>query len=223
MVASKENQNPLPAYTKGEELFHMISHIIGGALGVLVLVSCVLVSVVGGDTYGIVGGSIYGGTLITLYTISSVYHGLTPSKGKRVMRVLDHCAIYFLISGTYTPILFTAIRRENEAVCWILFGLVWGLTALAVTLTAVNMKKYSVFSMICYIVMGWCIAFVPKVAIAAIPAKGLILLLAGGIAYTVGAVIYGIGKKHRYMHSVFHVFVVVGSLLQFLCIVFYCL
>ncbi len=223
MVATKKLKNSLPSYTRGEELFHMVSHIIGGALGVLVLISCVLVSAVRGDTYGIVGGSIYGGTLITLYTISSVYHGLAPSTAKRVMRVLDHCAIYFLISGTYTPILFTAIREENPVVCWGLFGLVWGLTALAVTLTAVNMKKYSVFSMVCYIVMGWCIAFVPKVAIAAIPIQGLFFLLAGGIAYTVGAVIYGIGKKHKYMHSVFHVFVVVGSLLQFFCIVFYCL
>ena len=139
------------------------------------------------------------------------------------MRVLDHCMIYFLISGTYTPILLTAIREENAAVCWVLFGLVWGLTALAVTLTAVNLKKYSLFSMVCYIVMGWCIAFFPKVAFRAIPVTGLVLLLAGGIAYTVGAVIYGIGKKHKYMHGVFHVFVVMGSILQFLCIVFYCL
>ena len=223
MVVTKERKNRLPDYTRGEELFHMVSHIVGGVLGILVLISCVLISALRGDAYGIVGGSVYGGTLITLYTISSVYHGLTPSTAKRVMRVLDHCAIYFLISGTYTPILFTAIRKENPVVCWVLFGLVWGLTALAVTLTAVNMKKYSVFSMICYIVMGWCIALAPKVAIAAIPVKGLILLLAGGIAYTIGAVIYGIGKKHKYMHAVFHVFVVVGSLLQFFCIVFYCL
>ena len=216
-------QTSLPNYTRGEELFHMISHIVGGAIGVLIFSCCLLLSVLHGSGYAVVGSSIYGGTLIVLYTISSVYHGLAVSTAKRVMRVLDHCAIYFLISGTYTPILLTAIRRENPSVCWVLMGLVWGLTALAVTLTAVDMKKYSVFSMICYIFMGWCIALVPKVALAAIPLPGIWLLLSGGIAYTVGAILYGIGKKHKYMHGVFHVFVVVGSVLQFLCILFYCL
>ncbi len=223
MSALQQVKNSLPDYTRGEERFHMISHIVGGAIGVVALVLCVLVSALKGDAYGVVGSSIYGASLILLYTVSSVYHGLKSVVAKRVMRVLDHCAIYFLISGTYTPILFTAIRRVDVTVCWWLMGLVWGLTALAVTLTAVNMKKFSVFSMICYIVMGWSILLAPKVAFAAIPVEGLLLLLAGGIAYTVGAVIYGIGKKHRYMHSVFHVFVVLGSILQFLCILFYVL
>ncbi len=223
MNQAKTKENSLPNYTHGEELFHMISHIVGGGLGIIILVACVLVSALMGDAYGVVGSAVYGGTLILLYTVSSVYHGLTHFTAKKVMRVLDHCAIYLLISGTYTPILLTAIRRVSPVVCWGLMGLVWGLTALAVTLTAINMKKYSVFSMICYIVMGWSIVLAPKVAFAAIPANGLWLLLAGGIFYTVGAVIYGIGKKRRYMHSVFHVFVVLGSLLQFFCIVFYCL
>lgn len=223
MASENKNKNQLPNYTRGEELFHMISHIVGGGLGVLALTVCVIVSALHSDPYGVVAGAVYGAALIVLYTISSVYHGLKHPTAKKVMRVLDHCAIYFLISGTYTPILFTAIRRENPAACWILFGFVWGLTALAVTLTAVDLKKYSVFSMTCYILMGWCIAFFPKVAFAAIPKAGLLWLLLGGIAYTVGAVIYGIGKKHKYMHSVFHVFVVIGSVLQFICIVFYCL
>lgn len=218
-----EMQNQLPKYTRGEERFHMISHIVGGAVGVLALVFCVLSSALKGDVYGVVGSSVYGFTLILLYTVSSVYHGLTSVVGKWVMRVLDHCAIYLLISGTYTPILLTAIRRESQVVCWSLMGLVWGLTALAVTLTAIDLKKYSVFSMICYIVMGWCIVLVPKVAFAAIAPTGLWLLLAGGIAYTIGAVIYGIGKKRRYMHGVFHVFVVAGSILQLLCIYLYVL
>ena len=214
MSTVKNLQSKLPNYTLGEERFHMISHIVGGSIGIFVLLCCVLISALNGDIYGIVGSSIYGGTLIIMYVVSSIYHGLKPPLAKRVMRVIDHCTIYFLISGTYTPILLTAIRKVNPLVCWGLMGLIWGLTALAVTLTAINLKKYSAFSMVCYIVMGWSIVLVPKVAFAAIPLEGLILLLAGGIVYTIGAVIYGIGKKHRYMHSVFHVFVIIGSVLQ---------
>ena len=107
--------------------------------------------------------------------------------------------------------------------CWVLFGVVWGLTAVAATLTAIDLKKYSVFSMICYIGMGWCIVFAYDTVIKAIPKNGLILLLTGGIAYTSGAVLYGIGKKIKFMHSIFHLFVVVGSILQFFCILFYVL
>jgi len=104
---------------------------------------------------------------------------------------------------------------------WILFGVVWGLTALAATLTAIDLKKYSVFSMICYIGMGWCIIFAADKLIKAMELSGLLLLLGGGIAYTVGAVLYGIGKKKSYMHGIFHMFVLLGSLLHFLCIFFF--
>lgn len=211
----------LPDYTRGEELFNMISHIVGGALGVVALVLCVVVSAMHGDIYGVVGSAVYGSALIILYTISSVYHGIKPPMAKKVMQVIDHCTIYFLIVGTYTPILLTAIRRENPTTAWVLFGFEWGLAALATTLTAIDLKKHSKFSMLCYIGMGWGIVFAAKTAIKAIPMPGLLLLLAGGIAYTIGAVVYGIGKKHRYMHSVFHLFVLLGSLLQFFSILFW--
>ena len=223
MKRTKLQDRLLPSYTKGEERMNMISHIVGGGLGVLILVLCVLRSALHGNIWGIVGSAIYGGSMVCLYTMSSVYHGLHPGMGKRVMQVIDHCTIYFLIAGSYTPIVLSALRPVYPGLAWGLLGFVWTLAIIAVVLTAIDLKKYNAFSMICYIVMGWCIALVPKVAISAIPVKGLILLLAGGIAYTIGAVIYGIGKKHKYMHAVFHVFVVVGSLLQFFCIVFYCL
>ena len=153
--------------------------------------------------------------------MSSVYHGLPCGKAKKIMQILDHCTIYFLIAGTYTPILLVSIRCISSVTAWTLFGIVWGLAILATTLTAIDLKKYSVFSMICYIGMGWCIIFVADIAIKAIAKPGLILLFAGGISYTIGAILYGIGKKHRYIHSVFHLFVVLGSLLQFFCILFY--
>ncbi len=223
MTRTKLSDRPLPDYTRGEELFNMISHIIGGAFGVAALVLCVVVSALHGDAYGVVGSAIYGGSMVLLYTVSSVYHGLNPNMGKRVMQVIDHCTIYLLIAGTYTPILLTAIRRESAVTAWVLFGVEWGLAALAATLTAIDLKKYSKFSMLCYIGMGWGIVFAAKTVIRAVPTEGIMFLLLGGVSYTVGAVLYGIGKKHRYMHSIFHIFVVMGSILQFFSIIFYML
>ncbi len=201
----------------------MVSHIVGGGFGVIALLACLAVAILHRDVWGIVSASIYGGSMITLYTMSSVYHGLHAPMAKKVMQVLDHCTIYFLIGGTYTPILLCCIRPAHPVWAWTLFGIVWGLAAMATVFTAIDLKKYNVLSMICYIGMGWCIVLAAKVAIETIPTAGLLWLLAGGIAYTVGAVLYGLGKKHRYMHSIFHLFVVVGSILQFVCIVGYIL
>lgn len=211
----------LPDYTRGEEVFNMVSHIAGGGLGVVALVLCVIVSALHKNPWAVVGSAIYGASLISLYSMSSIYHGLTHVFAKKVMQVLDHCTIYFLIAGTYTPILLCSIREYSPVTAWVLFGVVWGFAALATTLTAIDLKKYAVFSMICYIGMGWCIVFAAKIAIAAIPFMGLVYLLAGGVSYTIGAVLYGLGRTRRYMHSVFHLFVVLGSLLQFICILFY--
>ena len=223
MKRTKLKDRALPTYTKCEERINMITHIVGGGLGVIALVLCVVLSVLHDNVWGIVGSSIYGFSLILLYTSSSIYHGLRPNMGKKVMQVIDHCTIYFLICGTYTPILFCRIRPYSPVWCWILFAIVWGLAAMATTFTAIDLKKYSKLSMICYIGMGWSIVLAAKVAIAAIPLAGLLWCLAGGIAYSVGAVLYGVGKKHRYMHSVFHFFVLLGSIFQFICIFFYVL
>lgn len=223
MTRTPLRERLLPTYTKGEELFHMISHIVGGGFGVLALVLCVVSAALNRDAYGVVGGAIYGTALIALYTMSSVYHGLTHPVAKRVLQVLDHCTIYFLIAGTYTPIVLCAIRKVSPAWAWVLFGLVWGMAALATVFTAIDLKKYAVFSMCCYIGMGWCVVLAAKVTIQAIAPTGLWLLLGGGIAYTIGAVLYGLGRTHRYMHAWFHVFVLLGSVLQFLCILKYVL
>lgn len=223
MKRTKLRDRLLPDYTRGEEIFNTVSHIVGGGFGVIALVACVLRAALWGDAWDVVGGAIYGGSMVILYTISSVYHGLHHPMGKKVMQVLDHCTIYLLIAGTYTPILLSAIRPLSQPWAWTLFGIEWGLAAMAATLTAIDLKKYAVLSMSCYIGMGWCIVIAAHIAIRAISRPGLLWLLAGGIAYTIGAVLYGLGKKHRYMHSVFHLFVVAGSILQFICILFYVL
>ena len=170
-----------------------------------------------------VGSAIYGASLISLYTMSSIYHGLKPEMGKKVMQVLDHCTIYFLIAGTYTPILLSCLIPYSPAWGWTIFGIVWGCAAVGIVFAAIDHKKYAVLSMICYIGMGWCIVIAGKVAIEAIPFAGLMWLLAGGIAYTIGAVLYVMGRKMKYIHSVFHIFCIIGSVLQFICIFFYIL
>lgn len=215
----------LPDYTRGEEIFNMVSHIAGGAFGILALVTCVVKAFIKFDAYSIVSAFIYGFSMVILYTVSSVYHGLIPEKAKKVMQVIDHCTIFLLIAGTYTPITLVALRRANTALGWVIFGIVWGFSALGITLNAIDLKKYAIFSMICYIGLGWCIVFPLKTAVRAIGTTGFWWLLAGGISYTVGSILYGIaGKKvHCYMHSVFHIFVVLGSVLQYVCVLFYVL
>lgn len=214
---------PLPVYTKGEEIFNMVSHIVGGAIGIAALVLCIVISAVHKNGYGLAGSIVYCVSMITLYTMSSVYHGLREGTAKRVMQVLDHCTIYLLIAGTYTPILLSAMRPIDPVSSWILLGVVWGLSAIAITLTAIDLKKYAVFSMICYIGMGWCIVFKIPLLIQAVTWGGFWLILLGGVCYTIGAVLYALGRTKKYMHSVFHLFVVAASVLHLIAILVYAL
>ena len=211
----------LPTYSRGEELMNMITHIVGGALGVVVLLSCVILAALRDNFFGILSCTIYGTTFITMFTISSVYHGLKAGIGKLVMQVIDHCTIYFLIAGTYTVIVLSAIRPIYPKLGWGLFGFEWLMVAIATTLTAIDLKKYQVFSMTCYVGMGWAVIPFWRQTLNVLTGPGFLLLLAGGIAYTIGAVLYGIGGKKKWMHSVFHVFVILGALLQFFAVLFY--
>lgn len=223
MKRTKLADRPFPDYTRGEECMNMVTHIVGGALGLCVLILCVLRAAARGNTWGVVGSAIYGGTMIALYSVSSVYHGLRQNMGKKVMQVVDHCTIYFLIAGTYTPIVLSAFRPMYPGLAWSLLVFEWTLAITACTLTAIDLKKYEVFSMSCYIGMGWAVIPFWNQTLAVMGASGFGLLLAGGIAYTIGAVLYGIGSRRRWMHSVFHIFVVLGSALQFLSVLLYAL
>ena len=220
MKRLKLKERVLPRYSKAEEVMNMVTHIVGGGLGILVLVFCLFKAE---GVLAVVGAAVYGVSMIALYTISSVYHGLRPGTAKKVLQVLDHCTIYLLIAGTYTPILLSAFLLVYPGICWGLMIMEWGLTALAVTLTAIDLKKYNVFSMVCYIFLGWGILFFMKQALEVLTVPGFLWTLAGGIAYTVGAVLYGIGSKKPWFHSVFHIFVVLGSALQAVAIYFYVL
>lgn len=222
MTRTKLADRVLPTYTKGEEIFNMTSHIVGGVLGIVATVLCVIFAALHGNVYGVVSGAIYGVSLIILYTMSSIYHGLSPKLfSKRVFQVLDHCTIFLLIAGCYTPVALCNIREINPTAGWWIFGIIWGLAILGIALNAIDLKKYKVFSMICYLLMGWCIIFRLDLLLKSVPTPGIILLVAGGISYTIGSILYGIGKKHKYVHSIFHLFILLGSFLQFFCILLY--
>lgn len=211
----------LPNYTRGEEIFNMVSHIAGGAFGIAALVLCVVHAAIHGSAWGVVSSCIYGASIILLYTMSCIYHGLKPEMAKKVFQVLDHCTIYFLIAGTYTPILFCAMRPHSPGWAWVLSGVVWGCAAAATVFTAIDLKRYAKLSMFCYLAMGWCILIAIKPTLASVPWQALVWILLGGIVYTVGAVLYGLGKTRRWMHSIFHLFVLLGTLFQFFGIYFY--
>lgn len=211
----------LPNYTRGEDIANMVTHIIGGAIGIACLVLAVIIAALHGNAWGVVGGAIYGGCTVVLYCVSSVYHGLRPNTAKKVMQIIDHCTIYFMIAGTYTPILLSSVRVVQPALAWTIFGIEWALVAVAVVFTAIDHNKYARFSMVCYIGMGWCIVIALKATVAAIGKMGFLWLLLGGISYTIGAILYRVGNKRPVFHTVFHIFVDVGTVLQAVCILFY--
>lgn len=222
MKRTKLNDRILPTYTKGEEIFNMVSHIVGAGMGIVALVLCVIFAAIHHNVYGVVSSAIFGATLIILYTMSSIYHGLNEKlKAKKVFQVIDHCSIFLLIAGSYTPFTLCTLREYNTATGWTIFGIIWALAILGVTLNSIDLKKYKVFSMICYLVMGWCIIFKGSLLPVLLGVPGFILLLSGGIVYTIGAILYGLGRTKKWMHSIFHIACVIGSLLHFLCILLY--
>ena len=223
MKRSKLSDRALPSYSVGEERMNMITHIVGGGIGIVALLLCLCKSIYLQSTAAILCSVVYGCSMILLYTMSSVYHGLKAGTAKKVLQVLDHCTIYFLIAGTYTPIVVCAIAPVYPIIGWGLLITQWLLAALATTLTAIDLRKYRVFSMICYIGMGWGVIFFLPQTMAVLSPPGFWFLFAGGIAYTIGSVLFGLGKRMKWMHSVFHIFVVLGSILQLISIFFYAL
>jgi len=214
MGSTEQTHTGLPNYSRGEELFNMITHIVGGSLGLVALLACVIVAGLHQNAWGIVSGIIYGFTVILLFTMSSIYHGLNIGTPKRVFRVLDHCTIYVLIAGTYTPIVLGQFREVYPLDAWLIFGVIWGLAIIGITLTGVDRKRFAIFSMVCYLGMGWMVIFRINRLLSVLGVPFFILLLIGGVLYTVGAIFYGVGKHKKYMHSVFHLFVNAASILH---------
>lgn len=213
----------LPDYTKGEELFNTLSHTAGAVFGIVALITCLFAAFRDSSPWSVTSAFIYGISLILLYTMSSLYHGLKHETVKKVFQVIDHCTIYLLIAGTYTPVMLCSVRKISPGWAWTIMGIVWGCAIVAAVLTAIDLKRFAIFSMICYLGMGWCVVLAIKPTLQALPLTALFWILYGGISYTLGAILYGLGKKHRYMHSLFHLFVLLGSILQYIAIFGYIL
>ena len=222
-MRTKLSDRELPHYTKGEEIFNMVTHIIGGALGVAALVLCIVFSAMHHNGYALASSIVYGISMILLYTMSSLYHGLSPrfDKAKKIFQIMDHCTIFILIAGTYTPILLCSIRPVSPIWAWTLFGIVWGVCIVGIILNAIDISSFSKLSMFLYLTLGWCIIFKFNLLPGTVGMKGVLLLVGGGIAYTIGTIFYKLEDKYRYMHSIWHICILVGSILHFLCIFLY--
>ena len=218
MAERKKKEISIPSYSLGEELFNAISHGFGALLSIAALV---LMLIRARNALEVTTAAIFGTSMIFLYTISCVYHALSPGlRGKKVLRVLDHCSVFLLVFGTYIPASLLGVSGVRG---WLLFGLVAFFTALGIVFTALDLERYQLAAVICQLLSGWSILMGVSNLRAAVGLQGLIWMIAGGVMYTIGAILYGIGKSRKYCHSVFHVFCLLGTFCHFWAIYKYLL
>lgn len=206
-------------YTLGEEIFNSVSHGVGTLLAIAALVILIVRAAFVSDGYGMASALVYGISLIILYSMSMTYHIVQNEKGKRILRKFDHCSIYLLIAGTYTPYLLMSLRGPKG---WVMFGLIWGAALGGIILNAISVEKFKKISMVFYICMGWAIIFSIKDILQNVALTGVVFLLVGGIIYTLGIIFYVL-KQYKYTHSVWHLFVLGGSIFHYFSILLYVL
>lgn len=206
----------LPHYTLGEEIFNSVSHGVGVALACVGFGILIVLSALYGDAWAVSSSIVYSFSLFALYLASTLYHACPNRRVKGVLQVLDHCSIFLLIAGTYTPYTLITLRG---AFGWTLFAVVWGAAIVGVVLNAIDVQKYSRVSMVCYVAMGWVVVLAIRPLMASLAWNGLVLLALGGVFYTVGIVFYVI--RRSYMHSIWHLFVLAGSVCHYLSILLY--
>lgn len=212
---NKKDDVPLnKRYSLGEEIFNSVSHGVGSLLAVAGTVVLIVFSAIYTDAWAVVSSAIYGGSLIILYTMSTLYHALTNEKAKKVMRVMDHATIFLLIAGTYTPITLVSLRG---VLGWVLFGFIWASAIVGIVLNSIDLERYRKISVVCYVIMGWAIVFAIVPLIQSMPVISLVFLLIGGLMYSVGVVFYAI-KKIKYFHSIWHLFTIGGSVFHYFAI-----
>lgn len=213
-------------YSVGEEIFNSITHGIGAALSIAALVILLVFTVInGGTALDIVGIAIYGATLIILYTMSTLYHAITNKRAKSVLRIIDHSSVYILIIGSFVPYIFTVLKNHGIKPWIVLFSIVF-IAILGTVLYSIFRQKIKIFNIASYVAMGWAVSFLIPDLIEIFKANNIMycfyFLLAGGISYTAGIIFYAI-KKIKYFHSIWHLFVLAGSILQFFAILLYIL
>ncbi|MBQ3069279.1 MAG: hemolysin III family protein [Clostridia bacterium] len=212
-MKNQRNKPPIH-YAVGEDIGNAVTHGIGAALAVAGLVLLIVKSI---DAWQVVSSCIYGSSLFILFLMSCLYHAIRHKGARRVMRVFDHTGIFFLIAGTYTPYTLVSMRG---VVGWVLFGVVWAAAIVGIVLNSISIERFKTFSMICYIASGWCVVAAIVPLIQAVPTEGLLLLLGGGVLYTVGILFYR-QKTKRWFHMVWHLFVLAAAVLQFFGIYLY--
>lgn len=213
-------ETKLKRYTLGEEVFNSVTHGVGSLLAVIGTVVLVVLSVVNDTTLGLASSLVYGIALIVLYTMSTVYHAIPFPKVKEILRIFDHASIFLLIAGTYTPYCLIALQG-NRTATWVVIA-VWACAIIGIVLNAIDLKKTEKLGIVLYVIMGWAIIIVVKDVVAALPSPAFWLLLLGGISYTGGIAFYAM-KKKKFMHSIWHLFVLLGSVLHYLSIAIYVL
>jgi hemolysin III len=204
-------------YTVGEEIAHVVTHGLGLVLSLGGLVVLVGSACLRGDAWHIAGGAVFGATLVLLYAASTLYHGIPSPRAKRVLRQIDRSAVYLLIAGTYTPFTLVNLRGSWG---WTLLGLVWGLAILGIALQVAVPRRALRISVPLYLAMGWLIVIAFEPLVRSVHSGGLVLLVLGGLAYTVGVVFYA-WRRLPYNHAVWHVFVLAGSICHFSCVLGY--
>lgn len=212
----------MKCYSRGEEIANSVTHGIGALFGIVALTMMVIFAALYGNAWQVVSVAIYGGTLVLLFTMSTLYHAFTNEKVKKVFKIFDHASIYLLIAGTYTPYTLV-ILREGSSIGWTLFGIVWGIAVLGIVFGTVFIGKFRLLKVLTYLIMGWAIVFAMPELISRMnllgAIKGIYWLAAGGLSYSVGAIFYII--KVKYFHSIWHLFVLLGSVCHFISIMFY--
>ena len=204
--------------TFGEEVANTISHGIGALLAAAGAIPLVAKGVMTGSVKAGMSLAFYAFTLVLLYTASAVYHGVKKPKLKQILRIMDHCSIFLLILGTYIPL---ALLTLGGWLGWVLIGVNSLLAVVGITLKVIDLNRFNRVSLVLYAAMGWLIFPAVRTVAAVLPAAGFALLLSGGVAYTLGIAFYT--SKRHYMHFVFHLFVLLGSILQYFCVLLYCL
>jgi hemolysin III len=204
-------------YTLGEEIAHSVTHGVGALFAIAGLAVLVVFAALRGNAWHVVGCSIYGATLVLMYTASTLYHALTAPRAKRVFRILDHSSIYLVIAGTYTPFTLVSLRGVWG---WTLFGLIWAMAAAGIVFKALALGRLRVLSVVFYLTMGWLVVIAANPLAHALAPRGLALLAAGGAAYTIGVIFFA-WKSMRYHHMIWHLFVMLGSALHFFAVLLY--
>ena len=218
---AKRIKNKIPEYTLGEELINAISHGVGASLSIAALVVCIVHS---HSALGVISSCLYGSMMVLLYIFSCIYHSLSPNvRGKKILRILDHDNVFLMEAGTYMPVALALLVGNGHAgLGWTLFGLVWAITVLAVVFTSIDVDRFQIVGVICNLVLGRGSLLILPVLASLVPGAGILMLILGGATYSLGALWFGLGVKVKWMHSIFHFYVLAASFFHFIFVYYYC-